>query len=198
MEPDKSRKTYPTTWIRGVQRTWLKLRHFLISTSKEHRIPSKQSIVRSCRHFHTPRIWRNQINIKAVEECPDGYPRLAAFLDSDENFMLYRRFGFLQSRLLLHKQDQLRELEKDLDRMDKYDQIENPSLLKSREKDDAVNGSREKLLCKVEDKFKEYGNLVSTLGNEIFLETNVFQLSSLPSQETLLVSIDLQLGTIQA
>ncbi|KAF8856191.1 hypothetical protein BDZ45DRAFT_654497 [Acephala macrosclerotiorum] len=106
-------------------------------------MPSKQSVVRS------------------LEECPDGYPRLAAFLDCDENFMLYRRFGFLQSRLLLHKQDQLRELEKDLDRMDKYDQIENPSLLRSREKDDAVNGSREKLLCKVEDKFKEYAQLLT-------------------------------------
>jgi hypothetical protein len=31
-------------------------------------------------------------------------PRLAALLDSDENFMLYRRFGYLQARLLLHKQ----------------------------------------------------------------------------------------------
>lgn len=93
-----------------------------------------------------------------VEDCPEGYPRLAAFLDSDENFMLYRRFGFLQSRLLLHKQDQLRELEKDLDRLDKVDQIQNPTLLKSREKDNAENGKREKLLSQVEDKFKEYGN----------------------------------------
>lgn len=99
-------------------------------------------------------------DIGVVEHCPEGYPRLAAFLDSDENFMLYRRFGFLQARLLLNKQDELRELEKDLDRLDKVDQAKDPSLLKSREKDDAVDGRRKKLLYDVEEKFKEYGHLI--------------------------------------
>lgn len=47
-------------------------------------------------------------------ECPRGYPRLAAFQDSDECFMLYRRFGYLQSRVLSDKQDELRELEEEL------------------------------------------------------------------------------------
>jgi len=93
-----------------------------------------------------------------VEQCPEGYPRLAALLDSDENFMLYRRLGFLQARILLNKQDELRELEKDLDRMDKVDQRKDPTLLKSREKDDAENGRRKKLLYEIEEKFKEYSN----------------------------------------
>lgn len=93
-----------------------------------------------------------------MEQCPEGYPRLAALLDSDENFMLYRRFGFLQARILLNKQDELRELEKDLDRMDKVDQRKDRSLLKSREKDDAENGRRKKLLYEIEEKFKEYSN----------------------------------------
>jgi hypothetical protein len=51
----------------------------------------------------------------------------------------------------------LRELEKDLDRLDKVDQAKDPSLLKSREKDDAANGRRKKLLNDIEEKFKEYG-----------------------------------------
>ena len=34
---------------------------------------------------------------------------LATFLDSDDCFMVYRRFGFLQSRRLLEKQEELRE-----------------------------------------------------------------------------------------
>jgi hypothetical protein len=92
-----------------------------------------------------------------VESCPEGYPRLAALLDSDENFMLYRRFGFLQARLLLNKQDELRELEKDLDRMDKVDLKHDASLLKSREKDDAENGDRKKKLREIEEKYIEYG-----------------------------------------
>lgn len=93
-----------------------------------------------------------------MEQCPEGYPRLAALLDSDENFMLYRRFGFLQSRLLLDKQDELRELEKDLDRMDKVDHKKDPSLLKSREKDVANTGRRKKLLVEIGEKFKDYGS----------------------------------------
>lgn len=72
--------------------------------------------------------------------------------------MLYRRFGFLQARVLLNKQDQLRELEKDLDRLDKLDSKKDPSVLKSREKDDAVNSRRKKLLSEIEEKFKEYGH----------------------------------------
>lgn len=99
-------------------------------------------------------------DIEVVEHCPEGYPRLAALLDSDEKFMIYRRFGFLQARLLLNKQDELRELEKDLDRLDKVDERKDPSLLKSREKDDAANGRRKKLLYDIEEKFKEYGHLI--------------------------------------
>jgi hypothetical protein len=71
--------------------------------------------------------------------------------------MLYRRFDYLQARLLLHKQDELRELEFDLDHLDAIDENENPSLLRSREKDDAVSGKRKKHLAVIEGKFNEYG-----------------------------------------
>lgn len=45
-------------------------------------------------------------------------------MDSDENFMIYRRFGFLYSRALLSKQDELRELEDSLDDMGRRDSKE--------------------------------------------------------------------------
>ena len=95
-------------------------------------------------------------NMFIVEQCPEGYPRLAALLDCDENFMLYRRFGFLQARILLNKQDELRELEKDLDRMDKVDERKDPEVLRSREKDAASSERRKNLLYNIEQKFKEY------------------------------------------
>jgi hypothetical protein len=50
-----------------------------------------------------------------------GYPSLAAFQSSDEGFSIYRRYSYLQSRLLLEKQDQLRELEDRLDAHDEQD-----------------------------------------------------------------------------
>jgi len=47
-----------------------------------------------------------------VETIPNGYPRLAAFLNSDESFMLFWRFGNFQTRLLLEKQYRLHEMER--------------------------------------------------------------------------------------
>ena len=71
--------------------------------------------------------------------------------------MLYRRFTYLQSRLLLYKQDELRELETDLDDMDKRDSVHNARILKSREFDDMV-GERKELFSTMEKKLNEYGN----------------------------------------
>jgi hypothetical protein len=96
--------------------------------------------------------------LSQVEECPKGYPQLAAFLDSDENFMLYRRFGFLQARLLLYKQDELSRLEFRLDELDKKHADENPQLLESRRNDDILDKKRKALLTEVEEKFKGYGS----------------------------------------
>lgn len=79
-----------------------------------------------------------------MDQCPKGYPQLAAFLDSDENFMLYRRFGFLQARILLNRQDELRELEHNLDYMGVVDGKEPPLRLQSRELDG--NHKRRELL----------------------------------------------------
>jgi len=101
--------------------------------------------------------WANWLTLHTVEGCPEGYPRLAAFLDSDENFMLYRRFGFLQARILLYKQDELRELEEELGDMDDRDAQTRARKLKSRERDDADSEDRKILIGKITTAFNEYG-----------------------------------------
>jgi hypothetical protein len=110
-----------------------------------------------------------------------GYPRLAAFAESDECFMIYRRFGHIHSRLLLHRQDELRELEADLYDMDKRDEKngeESRMYLKSRDLDverelneeqEPAQGralapgrkSRTDLLQRIEQKALQYGRYVS-------------------------------------
>lgn len=100
-------------------------------------------------------------DISLVEDHPEGYPQLAAFANSDDNFLMCRRFGFLHSRVLFYRQDELSELEKDLIRMDKMDKIENPLLLKSRKLDDEDNDpqfSRKVLINKIDEKLKDYGS----------------------------------------
>jgi hypothetical protein len=51
-----------------------------------------------------------------IRTAPVGYPQLAALIESDGNFMLFRRFGFLHGRLLLQVQDCARALDEQVDR----------------------------------------------------------------------------------
>jgi hypothetical protein len=95
--------------------------------------------------------------IHIVSRCPEGYPQLAAFLSSEENFMIYRKFGYLQSWLLLYKQDELRHLEGELDRQDRVHERDSPNDLRSRERDDARNPEGRKVLFgKIAEKLREY------------------------------------------
>jgi hypothetical protein len=82
-----------------------------------------------------------------------GYPNLAAFQDSSENFMLYRRFGYLQARILLDKQDELRRLEEELDTYDSN----HPLLLTTRSLTDEEAAPRNELLTKIEQALGAYG-----------------------------------------
>lgn len=60
-----------------------------------------------------------------VENYPPGYPRYAALISSDSSFNVCRRFLRLRARLLLYKQDNIVQLEKELDKLDR----EEPRLL---------------------------------------------------------------------
>ncbi|XMA20181.1 hypothetical protein WAI453_012972 [Rhynchosporium graminicola] len=112
--------------------------------------------LRNFRPFKTKPTWRGEIIVRALYQCPEGYPRLAALLDCDENFMLYRRFGFLQARILLNKQDQLRELETMLDNLDQSHKHSDSLRLRSREHDEAEGPERSKLFREIEENFKQY------------------------------------------
>lgn len=92
-------------------------------------------------------------------------------MDSDDNFMVYRRFGFLHARLLLQKQDELKKIEWELDLMDKCDWEDGEDArvgLRSRDVDEARTldpglETRKKLLARAEKLVNEYGK------TEIFL-----------------------------
>lgn len=91
---------------------------------------------------------------------PNGYPKLARFLDSDDNFMVYRRFGFLQTRLLLETQDTLRVLEERLDKLDESETVgdDNKDNLCSRD-GDGDQTERINLMAAIRTAFQEYGSL---------------------------------------
>lgn len=92
-----------------------------------------------------------------MNDYPKGYPSLATFLDSDEGFTVYRRFGYLQSRLLLKKQEELRCLEDQLDALEQK-MIEDDDQRFCRSKVFGPNAEKHKnLLVSIESKFCSYG-----------------------------------------
>lgn len=96
-----------------------------------------------------------------VDDHPRGYPQLAAFVNSDDNFMIARKYGFLRSRVLLYRQDELSVLERDLIKLDAHDAKNRPLALQSRKRDEETDDdpvySRKALIQKIDNKLKEYG-----------------------------------------
>ena len=81
-------------------------------------------------------------------------------MDSDSKFRIFRRFGFLRTRLLLYRQDILREIEHRLNIIDGNDESEAATkvYLASRQADDARdNPQRKTLFQELEAELKRYG-----------------------------------------
>lgn len=108
-----------------------------------------------------PQISRANSNCDTVDAHPRGYPQLAAFVNSDENFLITRKYGYLRSRLLLYRQDELSVLEKDLIALDDDDEKNRAIALQSRKLDEQTDKdpvfSRKVLMKKIDDKLGEYG-----------------------------------------
>ncbi|KAL8840065.1 MAG: hypothetical protein Q9176_004087 [Flavoplaca citrina] len=108
--------------------------------------------------------------IPKLEDFPKGFPRVSCFLDSDESFMLFKRFGIVFARLLLNKQDEIRQMEDELQGMDKMDFVgDKHEYLLSRDEDvkrepSTIPGcwsqTRPQLLEKLEKKIMEYSDLL--------------------------------------
>ncbi|KAI1399457.1 hypothetical protein F4819DRAFT_415797 [Hypoxylon fuscum] len=96
-----------------------------------------------------------------IETFPRGYPSLSAFLSSDRDFSMFRCFARLQARMLLHKQDELADLEQKLDELDRAESAANPFHLTTNRRGDA-NPERQALLGVVEGKLKDYNTLLES------------------------------------
>ncbi|KAI4208625.1 MAG: hypothetical protein LQ348_000102 [Seirophora lacunosa] len=117
---------------------------------------------------HIPRPWRKhdgrEKHISSIDDHPRGYPKLAAFMNSSDNFLMCRRFAFLHSRVLLHRQDELAEMEKQLLAMDDEDAENDKLALQSRRRDDQRpdQPSRKSLMERIDNKLKDYGKTSDT------------------------------------
>ena len=97
-----------------------------------------------------------------VEDRPRGYPRLAAFIDSDVDGRIYRRFGYLRNYLLLHRQDEISMLEEEMNALDKEHENADPYRLCSRryDEEDPQKMQRKELMSRLNEMLKEYDELL--------------------------------------
>lgn len=88
-----------------------------------------------------------------IENHRAGYPQYSALLSCADNFLVFRRFKRMRSRILLLKQDKLTALEKRLDEIDKAE--ENPLFLGVSRVDG--NKERQDTLFKIEEGLADFG-----------------------------------------
>jgi hypothetical protein len=126
----------------------------VIAGSKEQAIiPVSESLKERFTHL---------VREKAADSRPDGYPQLAALVNSDDGFVMYRRFGYIHNRILLHRQAEIVELEKKLDKLDDSDKADRKLKfrLQTREflKDDDTG--QKLLIDDLETKLRNYGKFM--------------------------------------
>ncbi|KAJ8114951.1 hypothetical protein OPT61_g3286 [Boeremia exigua] len=91
----------------------------------------------------------------SLKERPLGYPRCAAFQSSEACFSIYRSFDYLHSRVILGMQDDLRQLENKLNRLDTNEEEER-ALKSNRE----AGTERLGLLADIRDKLIKYDEIL--------------------------------------
>lgn len=95
-------------------------------------------------------------DVSSVSDYPPGYGKLAAIEGCNPNFLIYRKFLWLLNRLLLHKQDELMQLERHLESLDQNDFVTDPRRLKSSRRDEFKPTYRKDLLKEIDGKLNEY------------------------------------------
>lgn len=114
-------------------------------------------------HWKAGNINKHRIN-RPVEHHPNGFPRFAAWMNCDENFLLARRYGWLHNRVIMFRQSELHELEQELVDTDK--ELEDAGDTDALTGHDsfafgAAGAKRKKLIQAIDDKLVEYGESLS-------------------------------------
>ncbi|KUJ21225.1 uncharacterized protein LY89DRAFT_770464 [Mollisia scopiformis] len=97
-----------------------------------------------------------------VKDYPHGWPRLAAFMQSNDNFIMFRKFEMLHCRELLHLQGEITVLERQRVALDAAD-AESPHLryrLRTNFHEEGGDTAHIDLRVKIRSKLLEYDELV--------------------------------------
>ncbi|KAH8811472.1 hypothetical protein F5884DRAFT_854818 [Xylogone sp. PMI_703] len=107
----------------------------------------------------------NRIVHEKIEDFPKGLPRLAAYQDSNPCVYIYRKFGRLFKRNLLHLEIRLGQIEEKLDSLDRADErdTELEFRLRGYENYPGWNTAQKELLAESRQALHDYGNQIEAL-----------------------------------
>lgn len=91
------------------------------------------------------------------DKYPNGWPRVAAFLESCDSFSIYRRFSHAHSRLLLTHQCKITDLETKLQNLRKGDDEVGPDEQPRSKIGDELDTTKQYLEEKLEKELLAYG-----------------------------------------
>ncbi|KAK0110099.1 hypothetical protein ONS95_002755 [Cadophora gregata] len=104
----------------------------------------------------------HRLEKESYEKVPQGFPRLAAFVSSDDDLQISRGYKTLHNHLILICEVELNELEKRLAELDKHDDTDpiTNHRLKHTEHKNCWDDKRKILMIDIKAKLKEYDDLV--------------------------------------
>ena len=80
---------------------------------------------------------------------------------------MYRKFGTLRSRVLLHRQDELNKLEKRLNDLDIRDNVELNTRIRSISYDSGKDSQRTDLVDEIDAKLEHYGRCIGCMSQRV-------------------------------
>jgi DNA-binding transcriptional regulator/RsmH inhibitor MraZ len=100
-----------------------------------------------------------------VDDYPKGFPRLAAFQNSDDDLVIFRVFNQSHIRILIQDEVEITKLEEDLKKLDFADDTNKATnyRLKNTMHEDGWDAERVNLMQKLRTKLIEYGKLPKEL-----------------------------------
>lgn len=99
--------------------------------------------------------------IKPVDKYAPGYSKVAAKMDTDPSFLIFRKFGWLHIFTLLDLQDELQLLEEDLEaHCERQYTRDESNRLRSRRLDYRNKNSRQETIASIQKKLSKYDELL--------------------------------------
>ena len=106
-------------------------------------------------HLRLGKVMSNAF-LKLDEKYPEGWPRLASFLDGCASFSIFRRFGHCATRILVDYTTRITMLEKKLHDLDESDALPNGNRYRLRNLEVGPDTFKQDLLASIEEYVRKY------------------------------------------